>query len=205
MVAEWGRSLSPLPAEYRPLAALFQSVSARTAGYSSVNLGDLHALTLFVWVGVMLIGGASGSSAGGVKLTTIGVVVAAVVSTLRGREEPTVFGRRIATALVFRAMTIIAMMILVHFLATAALGVTEDVFGPNRDFTFISLMFEAMSALATVGVTTGITPSLTVAGKLALCATMLFGRLGPLTAAYALQRRQRPVRYRLPTAPVRIG
>jgi trk system potassium uptake protein len=204
LISEWSRSLSPVPEASRPLAALFQSVSARTAGYATVNLADLHAVTMFVWVGIMLIGGASGSTAGGVKLTTIGVVVAAVISTLRGQEETTLFRRRLATGLVFRAMAVIALMVLVHFLVTVSLGVTEDLIG-HSDISFISLMFEAMSALATVGLSTGITPSLSTGGKLLLCFAMLFGRLGPLTAAYSLQRRQHPVRYRLPVAPVRIG
>jgi trk system potassium uptake protein TrkH len=204
LIAEWSRSLAPVPESSRPLAALFQSVAARTAGYSTVNLGDLHAVTMFVWVGIMLVGGASGSTAGGVKLATFGIVIAAVISTLRGREETTVFRRRVSTVLVFRAMAVITLMLLTHFLITIALGVTEDLIGHN-DPSFIALMFEAMSAIATVGLSTGITPSMTTAGKLVLCFAMLFGRLGPLTAAYSLQRRQHPVQYRLPVAPVRIG
>lgn len=204
LIAEWNRSLAEVPDASRPLAALFQSVSARTAGYATVDLADLHAVTMFVWLGIMLIGGASGSTAGGVKLTTIGVVAAAVLSTLRGQEEPSVFRRRLATGLVYRAMAIITLMVLVHFLVTAALGITEGIIGKG-EASFIALMFEAMSALATVGVSTGITPSLSTAGKLVLCFAMLFGRVGPLTTAYALQRRQRPIQYRLPVGPVRIG
>lgn len=204
LAAEWNGGLASTPESARPMAALFQSVSARTAGYASVNFADLHTVTLFVWIGIMLIGGASGSTAGGIKLSTVGVVVAAVVSTLRGREEPTVFGRRLATPLVLRAMAVIALMFVTHFAVTVLLATTEDLIG-NNDVSFIALMFEAMSALATVGLSTGITPSLSTAGKLVLCAAMFFGRLGPLTAVYALQRHQRPVRYRLPIAPVRIG
>jgi trk system potassium uptake protein TrkH len=204
LIAEWSRAMVSMPESSRPLAALFQSVSARTAGYATVNLGDLHAVTMFVWVGIMLIGGASGSTAGGVKLATFGIVIAAVISTLRGREETTLFRRRVSTVLVFRAMAVITLMVLTHFLITIALGVTEDLIGHN-DPSFIALMFEAMSALATVGLSTGITPAMTTAGKLVLCFAMLFGRIGPLTAAYALQRRQHPVQFRLPVAPVRIG
>jgi trk system potassium uptake protein TrkH len=204
LIAEWDRSLAAMPESSRPLAALFQSVSARSAGYATVNLADIHSLTMFVWVAIMLIGGASGSTAGGAKLTTVGVVVAAVLSTLRGQEEPTLFRRRLATGLVYRAMAIITVMVIVHFLVTASLGITEGLIG-NRDTSFISLMFEAMSAIATAGLSTGITPSLSTAGKLVLCVAMLFGRVGPLTTAYALQRRQQKVQYRLPVGPVRIG
>ena len=204
LAAEWGRSLAPISPEARPLAALFQSVVARTAGFATVNFADVREVTLFLWVAVMLVGGASGSTAGGVKLATIGVVVAAVISTLRGQEETQLFGRRVPAPLIFRAMAVIAVMLTVHFVATAALAASEAVAG-GQEFGFIALMFETMSALATVGLSTGITPDLSTAGKLVLCATMFFGRLGPLTVAYALQRRQRPARYRFPVAAVRIG
>jgi trk system potassium uptake protein TrkH len=202
--AEWGRALADVPPAYRPLAALFQSISARTAGFATVDFSNLHLVTLFVWIGVMLVGGASGSTAGGVKLTTLGVIAIAVVSSLRGQEEPQIFGRRIPTAMIFRAMAVVTLMMTVHFVATALLAVTEDVWG-REDLSFIAMMFETMSALATVGLSTGITPSLTDPGKLVLCVVMFFGRLGPLTAAYALQRRQRPARYRFPVAQLRIG
>ncbi|MGH2561842.1 MAG: TrkH family potassium uptake protein [Thermomicrobiales bacterium] len=204
MIAEWQGALGDTPVAYRPLSALFQSVAARTAGFATVDFGEAHVVTLFVWVAVMLVGGASGSTAGGVKLTTVGVIGAAVISTLRGRDEPQVFGRRISVQLVFRAMTVVAIMLIVHFLATLLLAATEDLFA-DGNASFLALMFEAMSALATVGLTTGITPSLSDAGKLLLCGVMFFGRVGPLTAAYALQRRQQAIRYRLPEASVRIG
>ena len=204
LAVEWGRSLAPISPTARPLAALFQSVSARSAGFATVDFAEVHQVTLFIWVAVMLAGGAAGSTAGGVKLATIGVVVAAVVSTLRGQEETQLFGRRVPTPVVFRAMAVIAVMLAVHFVATAALAATEAIAG-GQEFGFIALMFETMSALATVGASTGITPDLSTAGKLVLCATMFFGRLGPLTVAYALQRRQRPARYRFPASAVRIG
>lgn len=204
LIAEWNGALDGVSAPVRPIAALFQSVSARTAGFATVNFGEAHTVTLFAWVGIMLVGGASGSTAGGAKLSTIGVIAAAVFSTLRGREEAHVFNRRLETTLVFRAMAVVVLMVIVHFSVTLALIAAEDVSG-HVEIGFLSLMFESMSALATVGLSTGITPSLSTVGKLILCGAMFFGRLGPLTAVYALQRRQRPIRYRLPAAPVRIG
>jgi trk system potassium uptake protein TrkH len=169
-----------------------------------VVFADLQAVTLFVWTALMFMGGASGSTAGGVKLTTVGVVAAALVSTPRGDEETQVFSRRVPTALIFRAMTVIVIMLTVHFAATALLVATQHRAG-REEFSFVALMFKAMSALATVGLSTGITPSLTDAGKLLLCAVMFFGRLGPLTAAYALQRHQSPPRLRFTSVAVRIG
>ena len=204
LVVEWGAALAGFPVWTRPLGALFQSVAARTAGFATVNFAEVHAVSLFAWVGLMLVGGASGSTAGGVKLTTVGVVVAAVVATLRGREEPQLYGRRLATLLVFRAVTVIVLFVLAHFAMTALLGVTENVIA-GAGISLIALMFEAMSALATVGLSTGITPSLSTAGKLLLCVAMFAGRLGPLTVVYALQRRQTRVRYRFPEEAMRIG
>jgi trk system potassium uptake protein len=204
LAAEWNWSLAGTPEAFRPLAALFQSVAARTAGFATVDFAEVQSVTLFFWMALMLVGGASGSTAGGVKLATIGVVAVAVFSTLRGQEEPQLFGRRIPTSLVFRAMAVIAVMLAVHFAATALLAAVESLAG-SGGFAFLALMFEAMSALATVGLSTGITPDLSAASKLVLCATMFFGRLGPLTVAYALQTRQQRVRHRYPEAPVRIG
>jgi len=202
--AEWERALADVPTWARFHTSLFQSVAARTAGFATVNVGDFQTVTLFVWVLLMGIGGASGSTAGGVKLTTVGVVAVAVTSTLRGQLEPQLFGRRLPIALVFRSIAIIVLFVAAHFIATLSLSLTEDWIA-GAEVAFLDLMFEAMSALATVGVTTGITPALSDPGKLVLCVTMFFGRLGPLTAAFALQRRQARAAYRFPETSVRIG
>jgi trk system potassium uptake protein TrkH len=204
MVTEWNRTLSETPLVARPMVSLFQSVASRTAGFATVNFADVHAVILFAWVGLMFVGGASGSTAGGVKISTVMVIVSAFVSSLRGAVEPTAFGRRLPVPIIFRAMTVIALMLVTHFCATMALAAAGDAFG-EFDHSFIALMFEAMSALATVGLSTGITPELDDLSKLVLCATMFVGRLGPLTAVYALQRRQQRLRYRLPKAPIHLG
>jgi trk system potassium uptake protein TrkH len=204
LAAEWGGALATLTPGAKVLAAGFQSVAARTAGFTTIDWNLVHPLTLFFWLGLMFIGGAAGSTAGGVGLNTVGVVVAAVSSTLRGNPETQVWGRRIATPLIFRAVTVIAMFLLVYGIATVALSIAEHHLA-NRATGMMDVMFETMSALSTTGISTGITPTLTTAGKLVLCATMFVGRLGPLTAVYALQRRQRPERYRFPEEAVRIG
>jgi len=186
------------------LASLFQSVSARSAGFSSIDWGLVNPLTLFFWPGLMFVGGASGSTSGGVRLSTVGVVLAAVVSTLRGNAETQMWGRRIAPPIIFRAVTVIALCMLIYGLGAGGLAIAER-YGGDRETSMIDLMFEAMSALATAGVSTGITPALTAARKLVLCALMLVGHLGPLIAVNALQRRQHPERYRFPEEAVRIG
>ena len=204
LTAEWSASLDGTPVWARPMSAVFQSVAARSAGYSTVNFADVTTVTLLVWIGVMAIGGASGSTAGGIKLTTTGVVSVAVISALRGHEETQVFGRRIAHGLVFRAMGVIALFMIFYFAITISLAITErGILGDQ--FTTAALMFEAMSALATTGLSAGMTPELSNAGKVILTIAMFVGRIGPLSFAYAFQGRQNPPRYRYTEEPVRIG
>ncbi len=204
LAAEWGGTLISYAPQSKLLISLFQSVSARSAGFSSVDWELVHPLTLFFWLGLMMIGGASGSTSGGVRLSTVGVVLAAVASTLRGSQETQLWGRRIATPIIFRAVTVIAIFLLVYGIVTVTLSVTEHHLG-DQSTGMINLMFESMSALSTSGVSTGITPAITAAGKLVLCVAMFVGHLGPLITVYALQRRQRPERYRFPEEAVRIG
>ena len=106
--------------------------------------------------------------------------------------------------LVFRAMTVLSLFVAIHFVTTLAVLAGEDL-QSHREIPFIDVMFEAMSALGNVGVSTGITAELADASKLILTIAMFVGRLGPITAVFALQRKQRPRRFRLPEAQVRIG
>jgi trk system potassium uptake protein len=204
LAVEWNAAMAVIPDAWKPINALFEGMAGRTAGFSTVNFGEAHSATLYLWTAVMMIGGAPGSTAGGIKLATLAVIILAVVSTLRGQMEPQAFGRRIGVTVVFRALAIAVMFLLVHFVLALLLVLSEDIYN-NNEFSFVALMFEAMSALATVGLTTGITPDLSIAGKLIICVAMFFGRLGPITAAYALQSRQQQVRYRFPEAHIRLG
>jgi trk system potassium uptake protein TrkH len=204
LAAEWGGALAEYAMGSKLLASFFQSASARSAGFTSIDWSLVNPLTLFFWLGLMFIGGASGSTSGGVRLNTVGVVLAAVVSTLRGNAETQLWGRRIATPLIFRAVTVIALFLLIYGIGTVGLSTAEHHAG-GRETGMIDLMFEAMSALGTTGISTGVTPTLTAAGKLVLCALMFVGHLGPLITVYALQRHQRPERYRFPEEAVRIG
>lgn len=204
LTTEWGEALARVPVGGKVLVSLFQSASARSAGFNSINWSLVNPLTLFFWLGLMFIGGASGSTSGGVRLSTVGVVLAAVASTLRGNAETQLWGRRIAAPIIFRAVTVTVIFLLVYGLGAAGLSVAEHHLS-HRETPMIDLMFEAMSALATVGLSTGITPGLSAVSKIILCALMFVGHLGPLVTVYALQRRQRPHRFRFPEEAVRIG
>ena len=183
------------------LGALFQSVTARTAGFNTVDVSVLSASSKFVLILLMFIGGSPGSTAGGIKTVTLAVVVMTAVAALRKRQDVEMFRRSVRIVVVGRAITVTLLFMAVLFGATLALSITENANG----FTMSEIMFEAGSALGTVGLTTGITPFLTMAGKLIIIAVMLVGRLGPLTLLAALTFNLKPARYNYPEEAIIVG
>jgi len=184
------------------LGALFQSVTARTAGFNTVEIAGMSASSRFVLILLMFIGGSPGSTAGGIKTVTLAVVIMTTITALRKRSEVEMFGRSIRIAIVGRAITVTVLFVAVLFVATLALNITENA---NDDATMSDIMFEAGSALGTVGLTTGITRELTDAGKLIIIASMLIGRLGPLTLLAALTFDMKLVRYNYPDEAIIVG
>ncbi len=183
------------------LGAFFQSVTARTAGFNTVKIETLTPSSKFILILLMFIGGSPGSTAGGIKTVTLAVVLMTAIAALRKRSEVEMFKRSVRIVVVGRAVTVTLLFVAVLFTATLALSVTENANG----FTMSDIMFEAGSALGTVGLTTGITPALTTAGKLIIIATMLIGRLGPLTLLAALTFNLKPARYNYPDESVIVG
>ncbi len=180
------------------LNAFFQSVTARTAGFSSVNVANIANYALFFTMMLMFIGGASGSTAGGIKVNNFGMLAATIWSTLRGKEHAGAFNREFTTQHIHRALTVVLLSLGLISVVVFLLTITEE-------FRFLDLLFETVSAFGTVGLSTGITPGLTVAGRLIITITMFVGRLGPLTLMLALIQRQYPATYRYPEETVRIG
>lgn len=178
--------------------ALFHSVTARTAGFNSLPVEAFHDETLFLTMALMYIGGATGSTAGGIKVNTFGVLLLATMAAARGYEQTSAFGRQFSHRLVYRAVAVVTMSLGMVFVGTLVLTVTEG-------FAFSQTLFEVFSAFGTVGLTTGITPELSVAGKVNIIVLMFVGRLGPLTLAYALAQRARKPRYALPEEDIAIG
>ena len=183
------------------LGALFQSITARTTGFNTVEVSELSASSRFILILLMFIGGSPGSTAGGIKTVTLAVVIMTVVAALRKREEVEMFRRSVRIVVVGRAITITLFFVAVLFGATLVLSITESVNG----FTMSEIMFETGSALGTVGLTTGITGSLTAVGKLIIIAVMLIGRLGPLTLLAALTFNLKPARYNYPSEAIIVG
>ena len=197
---EWSNpaTLGAMPVEHRPLNALFESVTLRTAGFAVVDQGGLGEAALFVAMALMFIGGASGSTAGGIKVNTFTVLLITILSTVRGRPAAEAFGRRIPNELIYRALSVALLSI--AFVFFIALGIEVLAGTP-----FVDTLFESISAFGTVGLTTGITTEVPPSAHLLEAAAMFVGRLGPLTLALALAARQRPVAYRPAVELMRIG
>lgn len=181
----------------RVLAALFASVNTRTSGFNTVDLMVMKDATLMIMCVLMFIGGSPASTAGGIKTTTAAVVFATLRAELRGRE-PELAGRAIAPDALRKAIAVSAMSLAVVLTIILLLTLTEDQ-------KFIHLAFEAVSAFATVGLTAGITSSLSVAGKLIITAAMFVGRVGPFTIALAVGRDVEAQRYRLAREDLPVG
>ncbi len=191
-------TLAPMATADKILNAFFQSVTSRTSGFSAIITGSMTDYALFFTMILMFIGGASGSTAGGIKVSTFGLIFATIWSAVRGREYPGAFGREFATVQVHRALAVVMLSIALVSVVVFFLTITEDA-------AFLSLLFEAVSAFATVGLSTGVTTDLSVAGRLIIIVTMFAGRLGPLTLVLALVRAQRVSIYRYPKEIVRVG
>jgi trk system potassium uptake protein TrkH len=180
------------------LNAFFQSVTARTAGFSTINMAVMADYALFFTMLLMFVGGASGSTAGGIKVNTFGMLIATIWSSLRGRDQAGAFGRRFSIQQIHRALTVIIVSLGLIALIVFLLTITEE-------YRFLNLVFETFSAFGTVGLSTGITPGLSLAGKIIITFTMFIGRLGPLTLALGLVQRQKTTAYSYPEELIRIG
>jgi trk system potassium uptake protein TrkH len=166
-------------------ASFFQSVSPRTAGYNTLDLTALSMPTQFLIIILMFIGGSSGSTAGGIKTNTAGILFFTVVSVVKGRESTELFKRRLPKYLVYRAVSVALISFLLVVLATMALSIAEV---PYSNTNFMPLLFEATSAFGTVGLTMNYSPNLTLAGRIIIIMCMFAGRVGPLSVVMALSR-----------------
>ncbi|MBM7711335.1 TrkH family potassium uptake protein [Enterococcus xiangfangensis] len=183
----------------------FMSVTARTAGYFSVDYGSVSQAGILFTIVLMFIGGTSGSTAGGLKTTTFGVLVVQAISLLKGREHAEVFRRTIRPSIVSRALTLFFITLSLCIGVTMVMSATE-ILPHFRGIEY--LLFETFSAFGTVGLTMGLTPNLSLIGKLLIIGLMYLGRVGVLTVGFALMMRlikAKGGRYKLPEESVIIG
>ena len=195
---EHNNSILALPLQTQYMAAFFQSVTLRTAGFNTINFTSLHRFTYLLMILFMFVGGASGSTAGGVKVNTIAVIGGYVNGIITNREEVTLFNHSIAGDLINRAFFILLLYAMLIFTGTLILTMTEQ-------FESMQILFEVVSAIGTVGLSTGITSSLTATGKLIIILLMFIGRVGPLTIFIALSQRKKRYPVTHPTGHIAIG
>ena len=181
------------------IQSVFHSISGRTAGLSTIDFSDATGLTKLFYPFLMFVGGAAGSLAGGIKVATLAVIIAATVSSIRGRLQAEAFGREIPHFQVHRALTVAALGMTLLFIVALALTITEE------NISFLRLFFDTISAFGTTGLSTGVPPELSMAGKILFMITMFAGRLGPLTMALALAHREDATVYRFVQERVKIG
>lgn len=191
-------TLNPLSATGKIFGALFQSVTARSAGMSTVDISMFRQATQFFVIIMMFIGAAPGSSGGGIKVTTFAILIGALIAMIRGKEDIVLFRHRMAKDRIYKAITFALLSFIVIVVASMVLSTTES-------FPFLGILFEVTSAYGTAGMSLGLTPKLTTFGKILIMALMFIGRLGPVTLAYTLTPKTKKELYRYPEGKITIG
>lgn len=195
---EWDGVLAGRGFGQRVMISYFASVTARTAGFNTVRTAALGLPMLFLLAALMFVGGSPGGTAGGVKTVTFGLVLSSIASMFGGKRRVELAGRRVPDRSINEALVIVAMGLLVVTGGTFVLLIVEDL-------SLSKVLFEVVSAFGTVGLSTGITPTLSATGKVALMLIMLTGRIGPLTLALAIGQRRARALYDYPEERVVIG
>lgn len=195
---EHGNQLAVMGLGEQYLASFFQAVTLRTAGFNTVGIGGLADATLAFMMIFMFIGGASGSTAGGIKVNTVAVHFFSVRSRVRNLRQTVAFGQAVSEETVSRAVLILLFGIAACVLFGVVLAVTENA-------PFAHIMFETVSAFGTVGLSAGLTPDLTVLGRILIVMLMFMGRLGPLTILAAASGRRRGLDVGYPDGQVSVG
>ena len=181
------------------VGAVFQSVSGRTAGFSLMDFGQVKDVTKTTFAGLMFIGGAAGSVAGGIKVATFAVLMAAVVSSLRGRAHAEAFGREIHQSQLHRALTVAVLGLALIVVSATVLTTLEP------EIPFMDIIFDTVSAFGTTGASTGIIPGTGLAAKILFMVLMYVGRLGPVALALALATEEDAEVYRFAQESIKIG
>ena len=182
----------------RILASFFQSITTRTAGYNTVDLTQLTQSGQMIMILLMLIGGSPGSTAGGMKVTTLAVLFATAVAVFRRRPNAHIFGRRIPNDTAHYAATVLILYLSLFLAGGIFIGCAENM-------PIVPALFEAASAIATVGVTLGITPDLCAASKVVLIILMFLGRVGGMTIVYAALSTKHPYVSEFPQEKIMVG
>ena len=192
------RDFAGMPVKERTLCALFQSVTTRTAGFNTADLSGMTGASQAIMIVLMMIGGAPGSTAGGMKITTFAVLTANASATFRQREDTQMFGRRVGQEVLKNASTILMMYLFLVLMGGMVISVAENL-------PISECLFETASAVGTVGLTLGITPQLGVLSKGILIALMFLGRVGGLTLVYAAMPGRKSAHAKMPLEKINVG
>lgn len=199
LLIEWDRSLEGFSIKEKILSSLFQVITPRTAGFNTMELSSLHPAAVFMLISLMFIGASPGSTGGGVKTSTFGVLFAFIKSRIAARESVNIFYRTLPLDLVTKAFTVVVLSICVIFVSSAILFLTQS--GMSMEEIF----FEVFSAFGTVGLSLGITDKLDTAGKVVIVVTMFIGRIGPLALLYVFSREKAFGKFEYVEESVMIG
>ncbi len=196
-----------LPQPTALLSALFQSVTCRTAGFNTLDIGQMTNVSLLIMMLLMFIGGAPGSCAGGVKVTTFRALIAFVVAQIKGQKQAVVKKFAIGNESMSNALILLVFAGLIIFSSALLLNITEggNLPHPLARGLFTDVLFEVVSAFGTVGLSTGLTPKLSVPGKIIITVLMFIGRLGPIVLLSAVQSFQRKKLFEWPEQNMLIG
>lgn len=181
------------------LSSLFASITPRTAGFNSISTSDMSPAGRFLTIILMFIGGSPGSTAGGIKTSTAGLIIMTAISVIKGRGDAEIFHKRIGKELVYKALAIVLLALGLVVTVTMILSITEK--GASLEY----LLYETTSAFGTVGLTLGLTPKLSFIGKLIISFTMYCGRVGPLTIFIALAKKGTTNSIKYPEDKILIG
>ena len=204
-LVERGFEWESMALKNRILASLFQSVTARTAGFNTVDIARLEPAVLFVIIMLMFVGASPGSTGGGIKTTTLAVFAAIIKSRISGRESVGALRYAISDSKITRALSVLAMAVITISAGLILMLMFHmDLAHGSADY-FLSALFETVSAFATVGLSMGATATLSAAGKIVVITLMFLGRVGLLTMAYVVTSRLRPITYRYSEGRVMIG
>ncbi|AIQ47490.1 ATP synthase subunit J [Paenibacillus sp. FSL R7-0273] len=195
---ELNQALKPLHAGGKIMASFLQAITPRSGGVTTIDIPLLRESTQFMMILLMFIGAAPGSTGGGIKITTFAILVVTAYSKIRGKEDIVMFRHRISKDNVYRAITMTLLSLMLIVIATMLLSVTESA-------DFLTVLFEAVSAFGTSGITMGLTPELTTPGKILVIILMFVGRTGPLTLAYAIKPKKNKELFRYPEGNITIG
>lgn len=190
LILEWCNTLDGMAVHNRFLAAFFQAVNARTAGFNTIQIGSMTNESLFIIVILMFIGAAPGSCGGGVKITTFSILILLGVQRFLGYRHLQVYNRRITEESISKAVSLVLISLLVVIITVIMLQQFEigEISHTASRGMFLEMLFESVSAFGTVGLSTGVTQGLSVAGKALMTIIMFIGRLGPLAIAVSISR-----------------